>query len=462
MYTITFSLNPAADAPLYEQLYAYFVAEIRAGRLRPGEKLPSKRALCAHLGISRSTVETAYALLVSEGYLYARPKSGYYVADFVALEGVGGLTAHSAPAETEQTKAPPEFDFSTGAVDVSRFPYSSWAKLNKEVVYSSPELLQRGDGQGDAALRRALAAFLGEYRGVQCTPEQIVVGAGMEYLADLLLRLFPADTVFGMEDPGYAALRQSARTTGRTLRFLPLDESGLSMEGLTGSGASVAYVTPSHQFPMGITMPAGRRSQLLHWAAAAPDRYIIEDDYDSEFRYAMRPIPAMQGMDSAGRVIYLGTFSRSLAPSIRVAYMVLPPALLARYHALFGHARSTVSRYEQAVLSRFLAEGFYMRYLRRVGNLYRQRRARLLSALETVPGVSISGSGGGIHFLLTNPHFSEPELCQRALSAGVALRGLSAYCIRCAPRPSTLVIGYGGLCDEKIPEAAARLSKAWR
>jgi len=189
---------------------------------------------------------------------------------------------------------------------------------------------------------------------------------------------------------------------------------------------------------------------------------LIEDDYDSEFRYSGRPIPALQGMDANGRVIYVGTFSRSLAPSIRVAYLVLPGELLERYRALFGHRLQTVSRYEQAVMARFLAEGFYARYLRRVGNLYRRRRAVLLPALEAIPGVRLEGTEGGLHFLLRCDRLSEPELLQRALDEGVALRGLSAYCFRQAPPPSTLVVGYGGLRDEKIAEAAERLRRAWR
>lgn len=464
MYNLTLSLNPDAKKPMYEQLYRYFVSEIHAGRLPKGEKLPSKRALCAHLGVSGSTVETAYALLVSEGYVYAKPQSGYYVSDFVAFEAAvePGAVLPSSAAEPDDAVPDQEFDFSTASVDTRLFPYSSWAKLNKEVVYASPELLQRGERQGDATLREALCAFLSEYRGVKCTPEQVVVGAGMEYLSGLLLQLFPQDAVFGVEDPGYVTMSQTIRSFGRELRFLPLDGDGLSVSALEESDVSVAYVTPSHQFPMGITMPASRRSRLLRWAAGASERWIIEDDYDSEFRYGARPVPAMQGMDSHGRVVYAGTFSRSLAPSVRIAYLVLPPALLERYRRLSGYRLSTVSRYEQAVMARFLSEGYYARYLRRVGNLYRKRREALLPALEAIEGVRVSGSGGGLHFLLTNERFSEPELLSRAMEQGIALRGLSAYCHRCEALPSTLVVGYGGLDDAKIHAAAERLAAAWR
>ncbi|MCR4935552.1 MAG: PLP-dependent aminotransferase family protein, partial [Oscillospiraceae bacterium] len=353
MQQITLELT--GKGPMYEQLYTWFSSGIRSGRFRAREKLPSKRALCAHLGVSQSTVETAYALLVSEGYVHARPRSGYFVSDFVPdADPAAPPPAEAVPAARRELPPVRDFDFSTSGVDVSLFPYSAWAKLNREVIYGSPELLQRGDRQGDPELRAALSAFLSEYRGVRCAPEQIVVGAGIEYLSGLLVQLFPPDTVFGLEDPGYAALDSTLRSMGRAVRYLPMDADGVTPETLERSGVSVAYLTPSHQFPMGLTVPADRRSRLLHWAASAPERYLIEDDYDSEFRYGARPVPAMQGMDGAGRVIYVGTFSRSLAPSIRVAWLVLPESLLRRYHAVAAHSLSTVSRYEQAVLARLL------------------------------------------------------------------------------------------------------------
>ena len=459
MLDLTITLDPAAKEPMYEQLYRIFVEQIRSGSLRQDEKLPSKRSLCAHLKVSMSTVETAYDLLVSEGYVRARPKSGYYAAEYANVEsGSRSLPPQPAPPAPRQR---PEFDLSTGSVDVRLFPYASWAKLHREVVYGSPELLQRGDRQGDYALRLALCEFLREYRGVRCVPEQLVVGAGIEYLIGLLLSLLPKDAVFALEDPGYPAFFHTVRGQDRPCRFLPLDGEGLSLAALEQSDATVAFITPSHQFPMGVTMPASRRSQLLRWAAQAPERYLIEDDYDSEFRYTSRPIPALQGMDGLGRVIYVGTFSRSLAPSIRLAYAVLPQALLERYAALPGSQHSTVSRYEQAVMARFLHEGYYARYLRRVGNLYRQRRAALLEALGTIPEVTVSGDGGGIHFLLHAPQNEEQELCRLARERGVVLHGLSAYCRGTVPCPSTVVIGYGGLQDEKIPMLAALLREAW-
>lgn len=464
MYTLTMTLDSAARTPMYEQLYRALASDIRAGKLAAGERLPSKRALCAHLGVSIATVETAYGLLLAEGYVRSRPRSGFFVSDFVTLD-VPAQTkkppepAHPAQPVPDAAAAGP--DFSTASVDVSQFPYASWARLYREAVCGHPELLQRGERQGDHALRAALCAFLSEYRGVVCTPEQIVVGAGLEYLFGVLLELLPPEAVCAAEDPGYAGFAYAVSAAGRPLRLLPLDAGGLSVRALEASDAAVAFITPSHQFPMGLTMPADRRSRLLRWASETPGRFLVEDDYDSEFRYLSRPLSALQGMDGAETVVYLGTFSRSLAPAIRAAYMVLPPPLLARYHALPGHGMSTLSRYEQHVLARFLNEGFYARYLRRVGNVYRRRREALIAALEGIDGVTVSGSGGGIHLLLHNPRFSEEELLARAAAEGITLRGLSSYCAVQPPQPSTLVVGYGGVRDADIPDGAARLKRAW-
>lgn len=460
MYNITITLESSSRIPMYEQLYRYFSEEIQSGRLPAGTKLPSKRSLCAHLGVSRSTVENSYAILVAEGYVRAEAKRGFYVANLIPY---GAVTSPAAAPVNPPLPSEPLVNFSTSIVDTSEFPYASWAKLNKEVIYNSPELLQRGDRQGEPALRSALAAFLQEYRGVRCSADQIVVGAGTEYLLELLIQLFDPETVFALEDPCYAVTWHSVRNSGRRLRFLPVGEAGISISQLQQSDASVVYITPSHQFPMGVTMPAVQRSQMLHWAGSAPDRYIIEDDYDCEFRYGAHPIPAMQSMDRNGRVVYIGSFSRSLAPSIRVAYMVLPEALLERYRALFGHFSSTVSRYEQTVLARFLSEGFYERYLRRMCNLYRQRCARLTERIRSMDDrICISGDGGGLHFLLTMPDRSEEELYAQAVDKGIRLHRLSDYAHVFPPRPSTVVLGYGGVSDDQIEASVELLRAAWR
>ena len=447
------------DSPLYDQLYRHIAGAIQSGALAPGAKLPSKRRLCALAGVSMSTVETAYSLLAAEGYVLSKPRSGYVCAHLL-------LPASAAPApvpEAPQSPDPPRwaYDCSTSAVDVSAFPFSSWARITKEAVYENPGLLQRGHPQGDWPLRAALAQLLAQYRGVRCSPEQVVVGAGADYLLSLLLQLLPEHRSLALEDPGYPAAYAAAALHGREPVPIPVDGQGMDRDALERSGAGLAYVTPSHQFPLGVTMPAGRRSRLLRWAAQQPDRFLIEDDYDSEFRYASRPIPAMQGLDRAGRVVYMGTFSRSIAPAIRVAYMILPPQLLERYRRTFSHGACTVSRFEQESLRRFIAQGLYGRHLRRTGNLYRRKCALLTQALSAIPGAAISGGDAGLHFLLTLPRYSEGELVERAAAQSVRVHPLSRYCHAVPPLPSTVVLGFAGLTGEELSGAAERLRAAW-
>jgi len=446
------------DAPLYDQLYRHIAGAIRSGTLSPGAKLPSKRRLCALTGLSMSTVETAYSLLAAEGYVLAKPRSGYLCADLLP-------PAPAAPASVPEAAPPPAprwaYDCSTSAVDTSVFPFSSWARITKEAVYENPGLLQRGHPQGDLPLRTALAELLAQYRGVRCSPDQVVVGAGADYLLSLLLQLLPEQRSVALEDPGYPAAYAAASLHARRAVPIPVDGEGMDPEALERSGAGLAYVTPSHQFPLGVTMPAGRRSRLLHWAASAPGRFLIEDDYDSEFRWSSRPIPALQGMDRAGRVVYMGTFSRSIAPAIRVAYMILPPELLERYRRTFPHGACTVSRFEQESLRRFLAQGLYGRHLRRTGNLYRKKCALFTGALSEIPGAAVSGADAGLHFLLTLPRLSERELVARAAERSVGIHPLSRYCHSVPPRPSTVVLGFAGLTEGELAQAAALLKEAW-
>ncbi len=449
-----FTLAFQDKTPLYDQLYRYVVARIRSGELTEGERVPSKRALAEHLGVSLTTVEKAYGLLTAEGYLEALPRSGFRVAS--------SLAAIPAPAPrrmaVERRREALDECFSTAAVDTSVFPFSTWAKLSREAVYENPELLQRGEGQGDWPLRDALADFLHQYRGVDCTPEQVVLAAGLEGIMWILLQLLPR-AVFGLEDPGYGSLRRLLDNLGREWAPVAVDDRGVAIQALEASGADVAYVTPSHQFPLGITTPAGRRSELLRWAYARPGRYLIEDDYDAEFRYASRPIPAMQGMDVGGRVLYVGTFSRTIAPSIRMAYLILPPELLEVYHNRFGHASATVSRFEQEALCRFLTSGAYGRHLRRVGNLYRRRRDALCAALSGWG--EIRGAEAGLHLLFTLPGREESDLVARAAQAGYRVRGLGEYCMGPDPLPGTLTLGFAGLPEERAAKAVEELKRAF-
>lgn len=467
MLHLTAALDPSSPVPLYEQLYQSLAAEMRGGTLPAGTRLPGKRSLAAELSVSVNTVDTAYQLLAAEGYLESRARSGFYVQEYLALPA---RTSAAPPpqtpaARTEAPSGPPvRYNFSTSSVDTALFPFRTWGRLQKELLYSAPELLDHGDAQGDANLREALAAYLEEYRGVRCGPHQIVVGAGLEYLLSLVAPLLRGPAA--VEDPGYPRARRVLENSGVTCRCLPVDEGGLSVQALAASDAALCYVTPSHQFPTGVTMPAGRRADLLRWAAAHPGRYIIEDDYDSEFRFDLRPLPSLQGMAGAdGRVIYLSTCSRSLAPSIRIAYMVLPEHLLPAWRSTYALYSSTVSRFEQQTLARFLREGYFTRHLARERVAYKERRDVLADALTRAfaPGsIRLSGLHTGLHLLLTLADApDDTALAAAARAAGIRAAPLSAYYSDPALcPPGTLVLGYGALPAALCAPAADALHSA--
>lgn len=487
MLELPFTLEPGGTLPLYEQLYGHLARLIRTGGLAAGSRLPGKRSLAEALGVSVNTVDTAYQMLAAEGYLESRPRSGFVVQQMQPLRAAEGGTAPppaggwpgaaegsaAEGAAADQTAAtapggaPVRFDLSTSGVDTALFPFRSWGRIQKELLYSAPELLGHGHRQGDENLRGAIAAYLRAYRGVQCGPEQVVVGAGLEYLLGLLARLLVGGSA-AVENPGYARSRTVLENNGIPCIPLDIDRGGLPVGALTGCGARIAYVTPSHQFPTGVTMPAGRRAELLAWARGGPDRLILEDDYDSEFRYDIRPLPSLQGMAGPdGPVIYLTTFSKSLAPSIRIACMVLPRPLLARYRAMYGAYASTVSRFEQQTLTRFLEDGLFTRHLARLRKAYRLRMETLAAALEAAfgPGrLRLQGRHSGLHLLLSLTEGpDERQMVARAAAAGVRLAGLSSYYMarpeRCPPR--TVVVGYAGLPPGDIPLLAGTLAGAW-
>ena len=466
-------LTPVIDGesslPLYEQLYRYIREEITTGRLAAYEKLPGKRTLAAHLRISQSTVETAYAQLTAEGYLIARPRSGYYVPPLEA--SLGPPAERDAPAAVSSPSPEadaPLFDFSTGEVDTTGFPFATWARLTREVLgEDSRELLRASPPQGDEALRREIARHLRAFRGIVASPEQILVGAGSEYLLGLAVQLLGRDASYAVENPGYPKIRRILQANGAPVEPVGMDRDGLRLDALQSSGARAVHITPSHHFPLGGVTPVSRRLRLLRWAEERPDRYILEDDYDSEFRFAGRPIPALQGLDRGGRVLYFNTFAKSLAPSLRIGYLVLPPALLERYRRELNFYASTVPRFEQQVLRRFLQDGHFERHLNRMRLRYKARRDALLAALERhdpLHRIAVSGQDTGLHLLLqVEDGWREDELVASAREQGVRVYGLSGYYgapEQCAVK-SAVVLGYAGVPPERMEEAVSRLSRAW-
>lgn len=468
-------LTPILDAsksqPLYEQLYQYVRVEIEHNRLAAHAKLPSKRTLAEHLKVSQMTVETAYGQLVAEGYLYSRPKSGYFV------QPMEPRSVQTPVAEAEVARAreaappiPPNvaYDFSTDSTATDGFPFSIWARLVRETLNENSQmLLQAGNFQGDYDLRRAIAGLLRSHRGIICHPDQIIVGAGTEYLLGLAVQLLGRDIGYAAEDPGYPKIHRILHSNGVQTHAIPMDLQGIELNALRQSEASAVHVTPSHQFPLGIIMPVARRRQLLNWAEEAPDRYILEDDYDSEFRFAGKPIPALKTLDTQGRVIYFNTFAKSLAPSLRFGYMVLPDELLYQFREKLSFYSSTVSNFEQRTLYRFLSGGYFERHLNRMRKSYKTKRDALVKALAAYDmhkQITVYGHNTGLHVLLkVNNGMHEQELQESALKQGVRVYGLSEYTSSVSEYGwnDTIVLGYAGIPLDKIEKAVELLATAW-
>lgn len=462
-------LDSSKGQPLYEQLYRYVRTEIEENRLSAHTKLPSKRMLAEHLKISQMTVETAYGQLMAEGYVYSRPKSGYFVQPMEPRSPKPRALEPTMVA-AEESAAPPKvaYDFSTDSTAIEGFPFPIWARLVRETLNeNSQKLLQAGHFQGDYDLRRAIAGLLRSHRGIVCRPEQIVVGAGTEYLLSLAVQLLSRDLDYAAEDPGYLKIHRILQSNGVQTHAIPMDSQGIELNALRQSRAMAVHVTPSHQFPLGIIMPVARRRQLLNWAEEKPGRYILEDDYDSEFRFAGKPIPALKMLDTQGRVIYFNTFAKTLSPSLRFGYMVLPDELLLQFREKLGFYSSTVSNFEQRTLFRFLSGGYFERHLNRMRKSYKTKRdtlVKVLTASDINKQITIYGHNAGLHVLLkVNNGMCEHELRASALKQGVRVYGLSEYTSSAGKYGwnDTIVLGYAGVPLAKIANAAELLVTAW-
>lgn len=468
MYDLTIELHTDGSGCLYEQIYQYIRQEIREGKLRPGERLPSTRSLAEYLQISRSTAMLAYDQLQSEGYIISMPYRGYYVCHIEELYRVdaGGELHGFGSGRPDEDKLKYQCDFSPAATDMSLFPFSVWRKITRNVLSEdSRGLFARGDVQGEYSLRETISRYLHSSRGVNCSPMQIVVGAGNDYLLLLLEKILGRHVKIAMENPTYKRAYRIFRSFAYEITTVDMDEAGMSVDGLRQSDVTVAYVMPAHQYPTGTLMPIGRRLELLKWADEAPGRYLIEDDYDSEFRYKGKPIPSLQASDKHGKVIYIGTFSKSIAPAIRVSYMVLPQTLLERYRQQCYFYSTTVSCIDQKVLEIFIAEGYFERYLNRMRKHYKEKHDLMLEQLEDFEkSFHIAGENAGLHLLLTGREGqTEETLMAAAQAVGVKVYGLSESLVgQSGTQPSrTVLLGYGGLEREEIIKGLTLLRQAW-
>lgn len=464
-----FTMNFNDQAPLYRQLYEKIITLILEGRLKSGEKLPSKRQLSEHIHISIRTIETAYDQLLAEGYIFSRPKRGYYVSPIDP--GRVHLETTDFPVEVTVSQTPEyKYDFRTNSSDTSNFPFSVWSGLMRETLRNEgSHILKQKDHAGLYELRKEIARYLKSYRNISVSPDRIIIGAGSEYLINLVIQLLcihnnGIEQIFAVENPGYHKIARILTANRIKTKYIAMDSKGINVNSLKSCHANVVHVTPSHHFPLGTVMPVGRRYELLNWASDTSS-YIIEDDYDSEFRYTGHPIPALESLDTNGRVIYINTFAKNLAPSLRISYMVLPDSLTKTFNSCFSFYSNTVSSFEQYTLARFMSEGHFERYINRMRLIYKQKMELLTACITSSPlnnYTETSKCDTGLHLLVTVKNgMSESALVQKAAFAGIMLKGISEFCHGdCAGYPM-IILGFAGISSDSIPNAVKSLSKAW-
>ena len=462
MDILTINLNSKSDIPLYIQLYNFIKNEIQNGNMTSNSKLPSKRKLSKYLDISQNTVEAAYDQLIIEGYIISLPRKGYYVSE---LQWVININSEKEDNDIKlRSKKKYKYEFYSSRVDLESFPYTIWRKINKEILTEeNKDLLQIGHSQGDRSLRESINNYLRFSRGVNTNADNIIIGAGSEYLFQIIINILGRNKVFSVEEPGYYKVKKILKINGINPIGIPIDNQGVDVNSLGNSGSEVIHITPSHQFPTGAIMPINRRIQILNWANESKGRYIIEDDYDSEFRFEGKPIPALQSLDNKGKVIYLGTFSKCFFPSERIAYMVLPDELMKIYKKDFSFLACTVSRITQQALVRFIEEGYFERHLNKMRNIYKRKREFLVSLIKkNLKDVEIIGTNSGLHLLLkVNNGMSENELIESAGEKGVRILGLSNSYLSNLVESKTVFLGYANLKYDEMEESIILLKEAW-
>ncbi len=435
------------DKALYEQIYESLRDDILSGKILEGEKLPSKRALAESRHVSVITVENAYSQLIAEGYVRAAQRSGYYVqygggvAKIPAADGSDMLDTEGEPRAEEAPEQPANADL---------FPFSVWTRLMRSVILEKNTALLRSVTSGGAMeLRRAISGYLYRARGFRQPPERIIIGAGTEYLYDLLIRLLGRDKRYGIEDPGFEKLPKIYALNGVEFEYIPLDGSGMRADVLAEKRVDVAHISPAHHFPTGIVMPITRRREIM-LNAERSGGYIIEDDYDSEFRWSGLPVPSMFAMDGAGRVIYVNTFSQTIAPSVRISYMCLPEGLYGLWRERLGFYACPVPAFEQYTLAKFIADGYFERHINRSKKRYKRVRELVIAFVMRFSGVEISEENAGLHFTAMIPKNAD-EMIRTGGQCGIRITPLkNYYADKSACGADLYVVSYAGADEEKL------------
>lgn len=463
MNDLAIELDLGSKEHIYEQIYNYIRDEIREGKLLLGEKLPSTRSLAEYLQVARSTVELAYEQLISEGYIESVPYKGYFVCEIEHLYKIDTAPEMIIPSGEQQTVY--RYDFSPNGIETQLFPFSTWKRISgKTLSDSERDLFLSGNPQGEIELRETISRYIHSSRGVNCSPDQIIIGAGNDYLLMLLQKILGNEKRVVMESATYLRAAKIFKAGGYEVKSVDYDKNGMIVDKIHQMQADMAYVMPSHQYPTGIVMPIGRRMELLKWAVEAENRYLIEDDYDSEFRYKGKPVPSLQASDNNGKVIYIGTFSKSIAPAIRISFMVLPWKLIQVYQEQCGFYSSTVSRIDQMVLHEFIRDGYFERYLNKMRKIYKEKHEIMMGALKCLQDrFEVSGEDAGLHILLTakRKEMTEEWLVKAAKETGVRVYGLSTAFLK-EGSSSTVLLGFAGMKRGDIQKGIELLNQAWQ
>lgn len=457
-------LDHASAEPLYMQLYRHFREEIEQQNLKEGEKMPSIRWLADSLSVSKITVEKAYQQLLCEGYIQSGNRTRYSVGRFVDSAWPPPAPPAAAAAPASNAGTPVRYDLASGEMDMEGFDFDLWKRYINKAFADPDRLMRYGDLQGEPELRRQIVAYI-RSRGVNCRHDQVIVAPGVQSLLNILASLLKGEHAgIAFEEPGFKIGRRVWED--REFRIIPvrLRREGIDTDELAASGARLVYVTPSHQFPTGYIMPIGERVRLLNWARQT-GATIIEDDYDSEFRYFGRPLPALTGLDTEGAVIYMGSFSKVIPPSIRISYMVLPDRLLERYKKRASLYNQATSAIEQLALARYMADGHLERQIRRLRKLYNEKHALFRDSLRAVFGkrVEINETESGLHMVLTvKSKLTPKELYDRALANGCRIALLQDYYLGEAPvTPSQIILYFSKIPAGEIDAAIRLLKEAW-
>jgi GntR family transcriptional regulator/MocR family aminotransferase len=430
-------LDPTSREPIYRQIYWRFRGAITDGVLAPGERIPAARALAKELGLARGTVDTAYSLLTAEGYIQSRGQAGTVVAAGLDIKSVDSRNerALSPPASASVRHKAPVLPFQMALPALDEFPRKIWAQIGARCVRATGVAeMANPSAHGLESLRSAIASYLQVARGISCQPSQVFVTSGYRNTLTLIVHalLQPGDRVL-VENPGYSPTRQLLEYLQIGVNPVAVDQDGMQVaQGMNDSpGARAAVVTPAHQSPLCMSLSLPRRLQLLEWASRE-QAWIIEDDYDGEYRYVSRPLPALKSLDREGRVLYAGTFSKVLFPGIRIAYLVVPPAQVERFEQVSQTFLGGVPELTQAIVATFVTEGHFARHIQRMRKLYGERRVAAVKGLSSVLGehIRIDAQPGGMHLILRlTPPQSDRALVERLLHAGIYAEALSECCI---------------------------------